>query len=96
MKPSAMLINTARGGIINNKDLLLALQNNVISYAALDVLDCEPPPQDHILLTNQPSNLKITAHIAWASTEAQIRLLKLVSKNIVAYKNNERVNRVEL
>lgn len=94
MKPSAMLINTARGGIINNDDLLLALQNNVIAYAALDVLDCEPPPPNHILLNNQPLNLKITAHIAWASTEAQMRLLHLVSKNIIAYKNGEHVNRV--
>lgn len=95
MKSSAMLINTARGGVINNSDLLFALQNNVIAYAALDVLDCEPPPQDHILLTNQPLNLKITAHIAWASTEAQIRLLNLLGKNIIAYKNGERFNRVE-
>jgi glycerate dehydrogenase len=95
MKPSAMLINTSRGAVINNQDLLTALTDNKIAYAALDVLDCEPPPADHILLANQPKNLKVTAHIAWASSEAQARLLTLVAKNINAYKNNERFNRVE-
>ena len=95
MKPSAMLINTARGAIINNNDLLTALINKKIACAALDVLDCEPPPPNHILLVNQLPNLKITAHIAWASTEAQIRLLTLVAKNINVFKNGKRFNRVE-
>lgn len=95
MKPSAMLINTARGAIINNEDLLAALTNNIIAYAALDVLDCEPPTKDHILLKNQLTNLKITAHIAWAANEAQLRLLTLVGENINSFKQGSSLNRVE-
>lgn len=83
MKPSAMLINTARGAVINNQALLNALINKTIAYAVLDVLDCEPPSSDHLLLTNQTSNLKITAHIAWASNEAQSLLFLLTRKIIV-------------
>lgn len=95
MKPSAMLINTARGAIIDNQALLNALTNKSIAYAVLDVLDCEPPSSDHVLLNNQPSNLKITAHIAWASKEAQSRLLNLIAENIKAFINNKKLNRVE-
>ncbi|XPF96098.1 D-2-hydroxyacid dehydrogenase [Colwellia sp. RE-S-Sl-9] len=95
MKPSAMLINTARGAIIDNSALLYALNNKTIAYAVLDVLDCEPPPSNHILLNNPPENLKVTAHIAWASNEAQSRLLDLVAQNIKAFINNKRVNRVD-
>lgn len=95
MKSSAMLINTARGAIVDNQALLNALTNKSIAYAVLDVLDCEPPSSDHPLLNNQPSNLKITAHIAWASKEAQSRLLNLVAENIKAFINNKNVNRVE-
>jgi len=86
MKPSAMLINTARGAIIDNQALLHALKNRTIAYAVLDVLECEPPPADHILLSHQLNNLKITAHIAWASNEAQQRLLNSVAQNIKAFK----------
>jgi len=85
MKPSAMLINTARGAIVDNKALLYALKNQIIAYAVLDVLECEPPPADHLLLTHQPKNLKVTAHIAWASNEAQQRLLNSVAQNIEAF-----------
>jgi len=95
MKPTAMLINTARGAIINNTDLLEALKNKTIAYAVLDVLDCEPPPEDHLLLQNQPVSLKITAHIAWATNEAQLRLLTLVGKNISGFKQGKLLNRVE-
>jgi glycerate dehydrogenase len=94
MKPSAMLINTARGAIIDNHALLNALKNKTLAYAVLDVLDCEPPPPNHELLNNQPDNLKITAHIAWASNEAQLRLLNLVAGNIKSFINNKHINRV--
>jgi len=96
MKPSAMLINTARGAIIDNQALLTALKNKTIAYAVLDVLDCEPPPADHLLLVNQPTNLKITAHIAWASHQAQLRLLNIVAQNIEAFLNKQSMNRVEV
>ncbi|WP_114326288.1 D-2-hydroxyacid dehydrogenase [Candidatus Colwellia aromaticivorans] len=96
MKPTAMLINTARGALVNSTDLLVALTTKQIAYAVLDVLEQEPPPANHPLLNANLANLKITAHIAWASSEAQQRLIDLLSKNIAAYKNGERLNRLEL
>ena len=95
MKPSAILINTARGALINNEDLLNALNNEQIACAILDVLEQEPPPKDHILLAAQSPKLKITAHIAWASQQAQQTLLNLVAANISAFKQGLRTNRVD-
>jgi glycerate dehydrogenase len=95
MKDSAVLINTARGALINNHDLLAALNNNQLACAILDVLEQEPPPKDHILLAAQSTKLKITAHIAWASQQAQQALLNLVATNITAFKKNERTNRID-
>jgi glycerate dehydrogenase len=95
MKPTAMLINTARGALVNSTDLLSALTTQQIAYAVLDVLEQEPPPADHPLLNTNLTNLKITAHIAWASSEAQQRLINLLSKNIAAYKNGELLNRLD-
>tara|TARA_R110002072_G_scaffold40738_8_gene115105 strand:+ start:21884 stop:22837 length:954 start_codon:yes stop_codon:yes gene_type:complete len=95
MKTSAILINTARGALINNQDLLSALNNDEIACAILDVLEQEPPPKDHILLAAQSPKLKITAHIAWASQQAQQALLNLVARNITAFKQGERTNRVD-
>jgi len=96
MKTSAILINTARGALINNQDLLNALNNDEITCAILDVLEQEPPPpKDHILLAAQSPKLKITAHIAWASQQAKQALLNLVATNITAFKQGERTNRVD-
>lgn len=94
MKPSAMLINTARGALVNSGDLLIALRTNQIAYAVLDVLEQEPPQAEHILLqaiSDNSSNslhnkLNITGHIAWASNESQQRLLDLLAENIAKYK----------
>jgi len=96
MKPTAMLINTARGALVNSIDLLAALTTNQIAYAVLDVLEQEPPPADHPLLNAHLNNLKITAHIAWASNEAQQRLIHLLSKNITAFKQEQSLNRLDL
>jgi glycerate dehydrogenase len=96
MKPTAMLINTARGALVNSTDLLTALTTEQIAYAVLDVLEQEPPPADHPLLNANLANLKITAHIAWASSEAQQRLIYLLSKNISAFKQDELLNRLDL
>lgn len=96
MKPTAMLINTARGALVNSVDLLSALKNKQIAYAALDVLEQEPPPSNHPLLNAKLANLKITAHIAWASSEAQQRLIDLLSKNISAFQNKESLNRLDI
>lgn len=86
MKNSALLINTARGGIVNSNDLLDALKNKVISHAILDVLEQEPPSANHPLISaltnNEIDNLSLTAHIAWASIESQQRLINLVACNI--------------
>ncbi|KGJ90675.1 D-2-hydroxyacid dehydrogenase [Colwellia psychrerythraea] len=95
MKNSAVLINTARGALVDETALLSALKNKKIAYAVLDVLMQEPPPADHLLLNAKLANLKITAHIAWASIEAQQRLINLLSDNIHAFKQGESVNRLD-
>ncbi|NVK24001.1 MAG: D-2-hydroxyacid dehydrogenase [Gammaproteobacteria bacterium] len=82
MKTSAILINTARGGIVDEKALMAAIKNESIAGAATDVLTEEPPKSDHILLQESFPNLIITPHIAWASLEARTRLLKQVVQNI--------------
>ena len=82
MQPHALLINTARGPVIDEDALLLALKNKQIAGAILDVLGIEPPPKDHPLLNANLPNLKITAHIAWASAQAQQRLINLIGENI--------------
>ena len=82
MKSSAMLINTARGAVVNSLDLKRSLQNKQIALAVLDVLEQEPPPAGHPLLAEPMENLKITGHIAWATMEAQQRLLAMVADNI--------------
>jgi glycerate dehydrogenase len=96
MKATAMLINTARGALVNSADLLAALTTKKIAYAVLDVLEQEPPSADHPLLNAKLANLKITAHIAWASSEAQQRLIDLLSKNIAAFKQGEHLNRLDI
>jgi glycerate dehydrogenase len=94
MKNTAVLVNTARGALIDESALLNALKTNKIAYAILDVLSQEPPSADHILLNNPLINLKITAHIAWASREAQQRLIELLSQNILAFAQGKKLNRL--
>ena len=94
MKSTALIINTARGGIVNEAALLQALQNNTIAGAALDVLSVEPPPSDHPLLNIQLPNLIITPHVAWASREARQRCVDEISLNIAAFIRGEKRNRV--
>ena len=86
MKPSSILINTARGGLIHEADLAQALNNEELSYACLDVLSSEPPPSNNPLLSAK--NCIITPHIAWTSYEARTKLLSGVVENIVAFVNN--------
>lgn len=94
MKPSALLINTARGGIVNEAALLSALQNNVIAGAACDVLTVEPPPKEHPLLQYAKDNLIVTPHVAWASRESRQRLVNEIALNIAAFKQGEIRNQV--
>lgn len=83
MKSSAYLINTGRGGLVNETELKIALENNWIAGAGLDVLSQEPPPPDHILLG--VNNCIITPHQAWASQSARQRLMDETAKNIRGY-----------
>lgn len=82
MKTTAVLINTARGGIVDEQALLHALRDKKIAAAATDVLSQEPPSNNHPMLINQPDNLLITPHIAWATVEARQRVLSQVVGNI--------------
>ena len=84
MKPNACLIKTGRGGLINEADLLQALQSGKLAGAALDVLVKEPPASDDALwlaAKTQP-NLLITPHVAWASDSALTTLVNKVAQNI--------------
>jgi glycerate dehydrogenase len=94
MKPGALLINTARGGLVNEADLLQALQQGTLGGAGLDVLEQEPPSQQALLLQESYPNLIITPHIAWASTEAMQRLAQQLVDNIVAYASGNALRRV--
>mgnify|MGYP004709305677 FL=1 len=82
MKPSAWLINTARGGLINETELAHALRQGVIAGAALDVLSSEPPAADHPLLQADVPNLLLTPHIAWASQQGVTNLLRGIEANL--------------
>ncbi|MDP4091992.1 MAG: D-2-hydroxyacid dehydrogenase [Bacillota bacterium] len=95
MKKSAVLMNLGRGGIVNELDLALALDDKLIAYAAVDVLEHEPIAQDNPLMQiKDKSRLLITPHIAWASIEARNRLIDEIATNIEAFINNESRNRV--
>ena len=85
MKPKAILINTARGGIVDEDALLTALESGSIAGAGIDVLSIEPPPASTPLLTRNLPNLIVTPHIAWSSQEARQRLLDQIADNITAY-----------
>lgn len=92
MKPSAYLINTARGGLINELALKNALENKRIAGAGLDVLTSEPPLADHVLFGVE--NCIISPHQAWASLAARKRLLNEVVKNVEGFLNGKIRNRI--
>ena len=82
MKPTAYLINTARGGLIDEAALSAALRANKLAGAGLDVLSSEPPTPDNPLL-NAP-NCIITPHLSWASQSTRQRLINIVAENLAA------------
>tara|TARA_Y100000385_G_scaffold291748_1_gene371950 strand:+ start:1165 stop:2118 length:954 start_codon:yes stop_codon:yes gene_type:complete len=90
MKQSAILLNTGRGGLINEEDLRVALENRKIAAAYLDVLSEEPPSSNHILLTTP--RCFITPHIAWATGASRRRLIDIVADNIRAFQNGRPQN----
>jgi glycerate dehydrogenase len=92
MKTSAILINTGRGALINEDDLAEALNNGRIAGAGLDVLSTEPPSPDNPLLSAK--NCNITPHIAWATTEARERLMKIAAENLKAFLEGKSQNKV--
>lgn len=83
MRPSAFLLNTARGPLVAERDLADALEAGHLAGAGLDVLGTEPPAADHPLLTAR--NCLITPHVAWAARAARARLLKTAAANVRAF-----------
>lgn len=93
MKSTALLINTARGGIVDELALCRALDSGQIGGAGFDVLTSEPPPVDHPLLQPRP-NFILTPHSAWLAREARERMVKELVLNTQAFQRGERRNRV--
>ena len=93
MKKSAILINVARGPVVNDTDLYEALINEEIQAAGLDVTSTEPMKESNPLSKIMDSNkLIITPHLAWASTEARNRCVEETCKNIEAFLRGEERN----
>ncbi len=92
MKPSAILINTGRGPLVDDQTVASALAEGQLAAFCADVLTEEPPKADNPLLA-QP-NAFFTPHIAWASTEARIRLLQVVTCNVKAFLNGKPQNSI--
>ncbi|MCK8043855.1 D-2-hydroxyacid dehydrogenase [Shewanella sp. 1CM18E] len=92
MKPSAMLINTARGGLIDEQALANALNSDLLAYAGVDVLSSEPPAANNPLLSAK--NISISPHNAWATIEARQNLLNIAVDNLSCFIKDEHKNRV--
>lgn len=82
MKPSAIIINVARGGIVNEQDLADALNGGIIRAAALDVFTSEPLRESPLYNLNEPYRLLASPHNAWSSVEAIGRLVECITQNI--------------
>ncbi|MBE5957626.1 MAG: D-2-hydroxyacid dehydrogenase [Lachnospiraceae bacterium] len=90
MKKDAYFINTSRGGVVDEEDLVAALENDIIGGAALDVIGVEPMTEDCVL--KGAKNLVITPHAAWAPVETRSRLLDIVEENIDMYLKGTPIN----
>ncbi len=94
MKPDAILINTARGALVDAAALAAALKIGRLGGAGIDVLEREPPPPGHPLLDPGIPNLILTPHIAWAAREARQRCLDELALNVAAFSEGRQRNRV--
>lgn len=90
MKKDALLINTGRGGLIDEVALANALNSDMIAGAGLDVLTAEPPAVDNPLTTAK--HCIITPHIAWATLAARTRLIETIIKNLVGFISSNKIN----
>ncbi|OWY37568.1 glycerate dehydrogenase [Xenophilus sp. AP218F] len=95
MKPGAVLINTARGGLVDEAALVAALKYGQLGGAGFDVLSSEPPSADNPLLKARLPNLIVTPHVGWASREAMTRLAEQLVANIAAFVAGEARNRLD-
>ncbi len=95
MKPDAVLINTARGALVDARALAAALREGRLGGAGIDVLEREPPPAGHPLLDPSIPNLIVTPHVAWAARESRQRCLDELALNVAAFRAGERRNRVD-
>ncbi len=95
MKPTACLLNLARGPIVDEEAIANALAKNRLAGYATDVLFQEPPPRSHPLFRkNLADKVLITPHVAWASVESRQRLIDETAKNIEAFKKGKKRNRI--
>lgn len=92
MKPSAVLINTSRGGLVNEPDLAHALNTGIIAGALLDVVSVEPILESNPLL--HARNCVLTPHLAWSPIESRRRLMQTTAKNIAAFIDGQPINLV--
>jgi glycerate dehydrogenase len=90
MKPTAILLNTSRGPLVDEAALAAALREGRIAAAGVDVLSTEPPQADNPLLS--APNCWISPHIAWATKAARIRLVSRAAENYAAYLAGKPIN----